>query len=286
MTPIPCLKFDAELDAALNVQERIFPTARPVVPGLDYFGDWRPAHGVGGDYIDYFEMNDGNLGVAVGDVCGKGVPAALLTSSLHSMIRGLRCAQRFRLKTLVQTIDKLFCEICPDNCYATLFVGEYDPSSGQLHYVNAGHEPPFVLRKQGRLFQTVFLEATGPMIGMLRPATYREGTVTLRPGDLLVAYTDGLCDTTSRVGEEWGWQRFLEDGGGLLRPKGPGHRGGCDASGGSIRGRRAPARRCHAVRGTGSESRGYQTLPGGGTGGGAAWEAADQEQQNAPHVAA
>ena len=141
---------------------------------------WCPARGVGGDYIDYFEMNDGNLGVAVGDVCGKGVPAALLTSSLHSMIRGLRCAQRFRLKTLVQTIDKLFCEICPDNCYATLFVGDYDPSSGQLRYVNAGHEPPFVLRKQGRLFQTVFLEATGPMIGMLRPATYREGTVTLQ----------------------------------------------------------------------------------------------------------
>jgi phosphoserine phosphatase RsbU/P len=210
MTPIPCLKFDAELDAALNVQERIFPTARPVVPGLDYFGDWRPARGVGGDYIDYFEMNDGNLGVAVGDVCGKGVPSALLTSSLHSMIRGLRCARKFRLKTLVQTIDKLFCEICPDNCYATLFVGEYDPLSGQLRYVNAGHEPPFVLRKQGRLFQTVFLEATGPMIGMLRPTTYREGMVSLRPGDVLVAYTDGLCDTTSRVGEEWGWQRFLK----------------------------------------------------------------------------
>ena len=149
MTPRPCLKFDVELDAARSMQERIFPTARPVVPGLDYFGDWRPARGVGGDYIDYFEMNDGNLGVAVGDVCGKGVPAALLTSSLHSMIRGLRCAQKFRLKTLVQTIDKLFSAICPDNCYATLFVGEYDPSSGQLHYVNAGHEPPFVLRKQG-----------------------------------------------------------------------------------------------------------------------------------------
>ena len=210
MTPISCPKFDAKLDAVRNVQERIFPTARPAVPGLDYFGDWRPACGIGGDYIDYFDMNDGNLGVAVGDVCGKGVPAALLTSSLHSMIRGLRCARRFRLKTLVQTIDKLFCEICPDNCYATLFVGEYDPLSGQLHYVNAGHEPPFVLRKQGKLFQTVFLEATGPMIGMLRPTTYREGMVSLRPGDVLVAYTDGLCDTTSRVGEEWGWQRFLK----------------------------------------------------------------------------
>ena len=116
-------------------------------------------------------MNDGNLGLAVGDVCGKDVPAALLTSSLHSMIRALRFARTFSLKTLVRNIDKLFSEICPDNCYATLFVGEYDPSSGRLHYVNAGHEPPFVLRKTGPHFQTIFLEASGPVIGMLRESS-------------------------------------------------------------------------------------------------------------------
>src|SRR5450432_212604 len=104
-------KFDSEFAAARNAQERIFPTVRPVIRGLDYFGDWRPARGMSGDYIDYFEMNDGNLGLAVGDVCGKGVPAALLTSSLHSMIRALRCARNFSLKALMRTVDKLFSEI-------------------------------------------------------------------------------------------------------------------------------------------------------------------------------
>jgi sigma-B regulation protein RsbU (phosphoserine phosphatase) len=193
-----------------RLRERIFPTAHPVIPGLDYFGDWRPARGKGADYMDYFKMDDGNLGLAVGDVGGKGVPPALLKSSLHSMIRALRCARNFSLKALVRTIDKLFSEVCPDNSYATLFVGEYEPSSGRLHYVNAGHEPPFVLRRHGGHFQTVFLEPGGPVIGMLRDSSYREGVVSLAPGDVLVAYTDGLCETTNEAGEEWGWPRFLK----------------------------------------------------------------------------
>src|SRR5450631_2329539 len=201
----PIIPSDQEWEAARSVQERIFPAVRPKIPGLDYYGDWRPARGVSGDYIDYFAMNDGNLGLAVGDVCGKGVPAAMLTSSLHSMIRALRFARLFSLKNLVQDLDHLFSDICPDNCYATLFVGEYDPTSGRLHYVNAGHEPPFVLHRQGSHFRTTFLEARGPVIGMLRESSYRESVVSLSPGDLLVAYTDGLCETTNRAGEEWGW---------------------------------------------------------------------------------
>jgi sigma-B regulation protein RsbU (phosphoserine phosphatase) len=203
-------KFYSELEMARSVQERIFPAVRPVIPGLDYFADWRPARGGNGDYIDYFEMDGGSLGLALGDVSGKGVPAALLTSSLHSLIRALRCAWTSSLKVLVRTIDKLFAEVSPDNCYATLFVGEYDPASGTLHYVNAGHEPPFILRKAGKHFQTVFLESGGPVIGMLRDSAYREGVVSLRPDDILVAYTDGLCETTNPSGEEWGWPRFLE----------------------------------------------------------------------------
>jgi phosphoserine phosphatase RsbU/P len=155
-------------------------------------------------------MNQGNLGFAIGDVCGKGLPAALLTSSLHSMIRALRFSRHTSLPVQVRTIDKLFAEICPDNCYASLFLSEYDSSSGQLRYVNAGHEPPFILRQNSHHPQAIFLESGGPVIGMLREATYREGVVTLSPGDLLVAYTDGLCDTTNPAGEDWGWPRFLD----------------------------------------------------------------------------
>ena len=193
-----------------TLRERTFPTAHPVIPGLDYFGDWRPAPGVSGDYIDYFKMNDGNLGLAVGDVRGQDVPPALLKTSLHSMIRALRVARNVSLKALMRTIDRIFSEVCPDKSYATLFVGEYDPSTGRLRYVNAGHEPPFVLRRNGGHFQTLFLEPGGPVIGMLRESAYREGVVSLHPGDMLVAYTDGLCETANPSGEEWGWPRFLK----------------------------------------------------------------------------
>jgi phosphoserine phosphatase RsbU/P len=206
----PIVPGEEEWEAARSVQERIFPAVRPAVPGLDYYGDWRPARGVSGDYIDYFLMNAGNLGLAVGDVSGKGLPAALLTSSLHSTIRALRFTATSSLPELVRAIHDLFFEISPDNCYASLFVARYDPAEQRLHYVNAGHEPPFVLRKNGKHYRTIFLESGGPVIGMLRKSSYREGLVSLSPGDLVVAYTDGLCETRNNRGEEWGWPRFLE----------------------------------------------------------------------------
>jgi sigma-B regulation protein RsbU (phosphoserine phosphatase) len=206
----PLIPGEQEWEAVRSVQERIFPAVRPAIPGLDYYGDWRPARGVSGDYIDYFVMNAGNLGLAVGDVSGQGLPAALLTASLHTTIRALRFTHKSNLPELVRSIHELFYEICPDNCYATLFVARFDPVEHRLHYVNAGHEPPFVLRKNGGHYRPIFLESGGPGIGMMRKSSYREGVVSLSPGDLMVAYTDGLCETRNKRDEEWGWPRFLE----------------------------------------------------------------------------
>jgi sigma-B regulation protein RsbU (phosphoserine phosphatase) len=199
-----------ELEIARGVQNRIFPAERPRIPGLDYYGDWRPARGLSGDYLDYFEVAEGNLGLAIGDVAGKGLAAALLTSSLHSMARALRLSYGGNLANLVTAIDEMFYEISPDNSYATLFVARYDPSRGLLHYVNAGHEPPLLLRKTGEQFRTVVLESSGPVIGMLRKSSYCENVVSLGPGDFLVAYTDGLCEAANARGEEWGFRRLLE----------------------------------------------------------------------------
>jgi sigma-B regulation protein RsbU (phosphoserine phosphatase) len=200
---------DCEMELAREVQNRAFPTMRPRIAGLDYYSDWRPARGLSGDYLDYFELPDGNLGLAIGDVAGKGLAAALLTSSLHSLARALRHYQHGSLSDLAAAIDELFYEVCPESSYATMFVARYDPARRFLHYVNAGHEPPVLLRKTATGYRPVALEATGPVIGMLRRSSFHENVVSLAPGDLVVAYTDGLCEATSPRGEEWGFERLM-----------------------------------------------------------------------------
>jgi sigma-B regulation protein RsbU (phosphoserine phosphatase) len=199
----------AEMDLAREVQNRTFPTTRPHIAGLDYYSDWRPARGLSGDYLDYFELPEGNLGLAIGDVAGKGLAAALLISSLHSLARALRYYQHASLADLTAAIDELFYEVCPDSTYATMFVARYDPARRFLHYVNAGHEPPVVLRKTVSGYRPVALEPTGPVIGMLRKSRFQENVVSLAPGDLLVAYTDGLCEANNCRGEDWGFRRLI-----------------------------------------------------------------------------
>jgi sigma-B regulation protein RsbU (phosphoserine phosphatase) len=197
------------MQLAREIQNRAFRNMRPRVAGLDYYSDWRPARGLSGDYLDYFELPEGNLGLAIGDVAGRGLAAALLTSSLHSLARALRHHQHGSLADLTAAIDELFYEVCPDSSYATMFVARYDPGRRFLHYVNAGHEPPVVLRKTATGYRPVALEPTGPVIGMLRKSAFHENVVSLAPGDLLVAYTDGLCETVNARGEEWGFGRLI-----------------------------------------------------------------------------
>jgi len=203
-------KLEWEVGVAREVQERLFPLGLPLTPGLDHFGVWRAARGMSGDYLDYLELADGNLGVAIGDVSGKGLSAALLMSSLHSIVRALSLAHHVSLGDLVATINKMFFRVSPDNCYTTLFLGRFDPQAGKLHYVNAGHEPPFVLRRAGSGRRVIPLDPSGPVIGILRASPYREEVITLQPDDVLVAYTDGVAEVTNPAGEEWGNRRLLE----------------------------------------------------------------------------
>ena len=207
---VPCTDpRDFEMALARQVQNRAFPTTRPRIAGLDYYSDWRPARGLSGDYLDYFELPEGNLGLAIGDVAGKGLAAALLASSLHSLARALRPYQRGSLSDLTAAIDEMFYEVCPDSAYATMFVARYDPARRLLHYVNAGHEPPVLLRKTAAGYRPAPLEPTGPVIGMLRQSSFEENVAPVAPGDLLVAYTDGLCETVNSRGEEWGFERMM-----------------------------------------------------------------------------
>lgn len=198
-----------ELEIAREVQERLFPQSLPAVPGLDYYGTCRPAQGVGGDYYDFLSLAGGKLGLAVGDVSGKGIAAALLMASLQASLRSHAGRGSGDLAALMSEIHTLVYEASSSNRYASLFYAEYDPGTRGLSYVNAGHNYPVVLRAQGDGFAVGRLETGGPVVGLLKNPSYQQATVTLEPGDVVVAYTDGVSEAMNASEEEWGEERLI-----------------------------------------------------------------------------
>jgi sigma-B regulation protein RsbU (phosphoserine phosphatase) len=135
------------MEIAREVQERLLPQASPLIPGLDCAGRCRPALGVGGDYYDWLDLAGGGLGIAIGDVSGKGVPAALLMASLQASLRSQVTLGGRDLAALMSNINRLIYQATPANRYATFFYAQYQPSSGRIDYVNGGHNPPMVFRR-------------------------------------------------------------------------------------------------------------------------------------------
>jgi sigma-B regulation protein RsbU (phosphoserine phosphatase) len=136
-----------ELEIAREVQERLFPQVLKVVAGLDYCGRCQPAREVGGDYYDFLELPGKRLGIALGDVAGKGLGAALLMAGLQAALRAQASIAGDNLVELMRSVNHLVYELSSDNRCATFFYAQYDPPSRQLSYVNAGHNPPAVFRK-------------------------------------------------------------------------------------------------------------------------------------------
>lgn len=201
-------RLNRELEIAREVQEYLFPQQLPSVPGLDYFGQCRPAREVGGDYYDFLELPEGRLGIAVGDVSGKGVGAALMMASLEASLRALASVVDDPAE-LMDRVNSLVCQASAANRYATLFYAQYDPASRRLSYVNAGHNPPIVLRNCAGSCQVLRLETGGPVIGLL-PHRYQRGLFSHEVGDLVVLFTDGVSESMNGRSEEWGEDRLIE----------------------------------------------------------------------------
>jgi phosphoserine phosphatase RsbU/P len=200
-------KAKRELEIAREVQERLFPQEYPPIPGITYAGACRPALGVGGDYYDFIPRSSSQLGIAIGDVSGKGIPAALLMATLRAYLRGQTAGHESHLSGLMANLNRLVYESSAPNRYATFFYGEYDATTSRLVYVNAGHNPPIVVRRSGEIAR---LDVGGPVIGLLPECSYQEGCVALAPGDLLVAFTDGVSESMNGDFEEWGEERLVQ----------------------------------------------------------------------------
>jgi len=203
-------RVNREIEIAREVQERLFPQEMPKLPGATVAGHCRPAQGVGGDYYDVFPLQDGRLGLAIGDVSGKGISAALLMASLRASLRGVTLDNPRDFAKLMDKVNRLVYEASADNRYATFFFGALDPVTRVLECVNAGHNAPLVLRqKPGGGSEILRVEADGPVVGLLPFAPYSEQSLQLQPGDLIVTYTDGISEAMTHADEEWGEERMM-----------------------------------------------------------------------------
>src|SRR5579885_1882246 len=174
---------------------------------LDYSGHCRQVRALGGDCFSFIPLENECLGFAIGDASGKGLAAALMMASVQSSLRTAALFTGDDPERLLEVVNQQAYSSSPDDRYATLFYGVFDGHSRILHYVNAGHNPPVLLRRDGSL---QFLEVGGAPVGLFSGSKYRAGSLQLEPGDMVVAYTDGVIEAESLGGEEWGVEGLVK----------------------------------------------------------------------------
>jgi serine phosphatase RsbU (regulator of sigma subunit) len=193
-----------EIELARQVQTRLLPSGGPRLRSLDYAGRCVQARSVGGDYYDFLDAGDGAVTLVLADVSGKGFAAALLVASLHASLRSQSCDAD--LEAQLRTVNRLLYEATETNRYATLFVGRFADADRRLRYANCGHNPPLLLRRDGRRER---LAPTAMVIGLVEDWSVGTGEVALGSGDLLVIYSDGITEATDEKGEEFGEARLV-----------------------------------------------------------------------------
>lgn len=183
-------RLESELKTARKIQEKLLPDEMPDVPGFEIAGTSLPSQQVGGDYFDFLDMGDNKLGVAIGDVSGKGIPAALLMSNLQASLHAQQI-QSGGVAEVVARINDLLVRSSDTNMFATFVYGILDRERRSFTSTNAGHNPPLLFRRSGEIEK---LESNGLLIGFMAQQTYTQHEVTLNPGDVLVLYTDGITE--------------------------------------------------------------------------------------------
>ncbi|HVG08903.1 MAG TPA: SpoIIE family protein phosphatase [Thermoanaerobaculia bacterium] len=202
-------RLEREMHLAAEIQRQILPKGAPAVPGFELVGWNRPARQVGGDYYDLLALPDGRVELVVGDVSGKGIPAALMVSTLHSALRLLLDQAGFG-PSLLERLNRHILESSMANKFITLLMAELEPWSGLLRYLNAGHNPGFLVRGGlggGRVEE---LSSSGVPLGLLPNSRYQPRELMVEPGDIVCIYSDGITEAESIDDEEFGNARLIE----------------------------------------------------------------------------
>ncbi|WP_373068423.1 PP2C family protein-serine/threonine phosphatase [Gemmatimonas sp.] len=201
-------RMQKDLEVGARIQRDFLPESLPTVPGYQFAARFEPAREVGGDFYDAFRLPDGAVALVLGDVCDKGVGAALFMALFRSLIRAVSASQIGShtvdmlesrvLHAVTVTNDYIATTHGRANMFATLFVGALDPATGTIAYVNGGHEPPRVVRANGTV--RTMLPPTGPAVGMLPEIPFTAGTIVLAPGETLLVLTDGITESRAPNG--------------------------------------------------------------------------------------
>lgn len=200
-------RMDKELSIAREIQQSLLPQSIPALPGYEIATAFEPAYQVGGDYFDVIRISETEVAVAIGDVSGKGTPAAMIMASVQASLRTLTSMQITDPKVTIQRLNELLCRSQGrSNKYVTFFYAVLDFREHRISYVNAGHCYPLILKKNGRVDR---LETGGMVMGFFPEVAYRSGAYQLEPGDLMVMYTDGVSELLDCQEEEFGVERLL-----------------------------------------------------------------------------
>jgi serine phosphatase RsbU (regulator of sigma subunit)/DNA-binding transcriptional regulator YhcF (GntR family) len=194
-----------EGEYALDIQRGLLPREIPQAQGFSIAGSWQPARTVGGDYYDVFNLTESKFALVVADVSGKGIPAALLMANLQATVKAYATDALSPAEICVK-VNRAVCSSITVGRFITFFYAELDTANRRLSYVNAGHNPGILTRRNG---SCVTLESGGPILGVLPNAAYEGDAVGLNPGDRLVIYTDGITEAIDPAGEEFGEERLI-----------------------------------------------------------------------------
>jgi sigma-B regulation protein RsbU (phosphoserine phosphatase) len=199
---------EAQLLAARRIQERLLPQRPPQVRPFEIAGTSRPADFVGGDYFDYFPLPDGSVGIVIADVTGHGLPAALLASSIRTLLRSLANHHR-EITEIFALANSVLLDETEEDLFVTALLGRLDCQTRSFAYASAGHPTAYLLDAAGEV--KACLESTGPPLAVLGQVDFPiGGRFTLQPGDVLLLVTDGVVEARSTDGEPFGTQRMLE----------------------------------------------------------------------------
>jgi sigma-B regulation protein RsbU (phosphoserine phosphatase) len=192
---------------ACDVQQGFMQAPRTASDSLDYSARCRQFRALGGDCYNFIPFENNRLALVVGDASGKGLAAALMIANVQSSLGTAALFTGDDLVALLKVVNHQAYASSSDDRYATLFYGVFDESTRTLRYVNAGHNPPVIIRRDGSMH---WLETGGAPVGLFAESEYREGIVKLESGDLLIAFTDGLIEAANQDGEEWGVRGLLK----------------------------------------------------------------------------